>query len=78
MPTLGCPKAGSTADPNSLHPAHPRGPGVVAEVVAEDTHHLRRVVVKQFSSRNDIRRIETAVVFEHAKQHDLTKLFSGF
>ena len=44
----------------------------VVELVARDTTHLHRVVVEKFSSREEISRIETSVVFESAKQRDLS------
>jgi DNA-binding Lrp family transcriptional regulator len=45
----------------------------VVEVMAKDTAHLHRLVVEQFSSRDDIHRIETSVVFESVAQRDFGK-----
>lgn len=42
------------------------------ELVARDTTHLHKVVVEKFSSREEIHRIETSIVFDSAKQHDLS------
>jgi len=43
----------------------------VIEVVTTSTNHLHRLVVEQFSSRKEISRIETSVVFEKVVQKDL-------
>lgn len=45
----------------------------VVEVVTKDTTHLHRLVVEQFSSRPEISRIETSIVFENVVQNDLTE-----
>lgn len=45
----------------------------IVEVLTEDTSHLHSLVVEQFSSREEISRIETSIVFESVSQHDLTK-----
>ncbi|MBO9451555.1 Lrp/AsnC family transcriptional regulator [Tropicibacter sp. R16_0] len=45
----------------------------VVEVLAADTSHLHRLVVQRFSSRAEISRIETSIVFESVTQHDLDK-----
>ena len=45
----------------------------VVELVTRDTRHLHRVVVEQFSSREEIHRIETSIVFESIKQQDLSQ-----
>lgn len=44
----------------------------IVEVVTRDTSHLHRLVVERFSSRKEISRIETSIVFESVDQHDLT------
>lgn len=44
----------------------------VVELVTRDTAHLHRIVVEKFSSREEIQRIETSVVFESTRQPDLT------
>lgn len=44
----------------------------VVEVLTRDTSHLHRLVVERFSSREEISRIETSIVFESVSQHDLT------
>lgn len=44
----------------------------IVEVVTRDTSHLHRLVVERFSSREEISRIETSIVFESVDQHDLT------
>lgn len=44
----------------------------IVEVLTEDTSHLHRLVVNQFSSREEISRIETSIVFESVSQRDLT------
>ncbi|MFS4580002.1 Lrp/AsnC family transcriptional regulator [Phaeobacter sp. C3_T13_0] len=43
----------------------------VVEVLTKDTSHLHRLVVERFSSRADISRIETSIVFESVSQHNL-------
>lgn len=45
----------------------------VVEVLTKDTSHLHRLVVEQFSSREEISRIETSIVFESVSQHDLAE-----
>ncbi|WP_198662803.1 Lrp/AsnC family transcriptional regulator [Cohaesibacter intestini] len=45
----------------------------VVEVVTTDTTHLHRLVVEQFSSRPEISRIETSIVFESVVQNDLSE-----
>lgn len=45
----------------------------LVELVARDTTHLHRVVVEKFSSREEIHRIETSIVFDGARQSDLSK-----
>lgn len=44
----------------------------IIELVARDTHHLHTVVVEKFSARPEIQRIETSVVFESDRHHDLS------
>lgn len=44
----------------------------IVEVVTRDTSHLHRLVVERFSSREEISRIETSIVFESVEQRDLT------
>ncbi|MCP4319256.1 MAG: Lrp/AsnC family transcriptional regulator [Hyphomicrobiales bacterium] len=44
----------------------------LVELVTRDTTHLHRVVVEKFSSRNAIHRIETSIIFDGARQTDLT------
>ncbi len=44
----------------------------IVELVARDTTHLHRVVVEKFSSRDEVHRIETSIIFEGSRQHDLT------
>ncbi len=48
----------------------------IVEVQTKDTSHLHRLVVERFSSREDINRIETSIVFESVSQHDLTETLS--
>ena len=43
----------------------------IVEVVTRDTSHLHRLVVERFSSREEISRIETSIVFESVEQRDL-------
>lgn len=43
------------------------------ELVTSDTTHLHRVVVEKFSSREEIHRIETSIVFESARRKDLSE-----
>nr|WP_321981233.1 Lrp/AsnC family transcriptional regulator [uncultured Cohaesibacter sp.] len=45
----------------------------VVEVVTKNTAHLHRLVVEQFSSRKEISRIETSIVFESVVQNDLSE-----
>lgn len=45
----------------------------IVEVQTRDTSHLHRLVVERFSSREDISRIESSIVFESVSQHDLTE-----
>ncbi|WP_169054206.1 Lrp/AsnC family transcriptional regulator [Nitratireductor sp. XY-223] len=44
----------------------------IVEIVTRDTTHLHRIVVEKFSSREEIHRIETSIIFEGARQHDLS------
>ncbi|MEM8838320.1 MAG: Lrp/AsnC family transcriptional regulator [Pseudomonadota bacterium] len=44
----------------------------LVELVTRDTTHLHRVVVENFSSREEIHRIETSIIFDGARQNDLT------
>ena len=44
----------------------------IVEIVAKDTTHLHKVVVEKFSSRQEIHRIETSIIFESVSQHDLS------
>ncbi|MEM8794347.1 MAG: Lrp/AsnC family transcriptional regulator [Pseudomonadota bacterium] len=44
----------------------------LVELVTRDTTHLHRVVVEKFSSREEIHRIETSIIFDGARQNDLT------
>ncbi|MCB2102490.1 MAG: Lrp/AsnC family transcriptional regulator [Rhodobacterales bacterium] len=44
----------------------------LVELCTRDTHHLHRVVVERFSSREEIHRIETSIIFESARQSDLS------
>lgn len=44
----------------------------LVELVARDTRHLHRVVVEQFSSRKEVHRIETSIVFDGARSNDLS------
>lgn len=46
----------------------------VVELVTRDTTHLHRVVVEKFSSREEVHRIETSIIFDGAEQHDLSAL----
>lgn len=45
----------------------------IVEVVTRDTSHLHRLVVERFSSREEISRIETSIVFESVEQRDLAE-----
>lgn len=44
----------------------------VVELATADTTHLHRVVVEKFSSREEVHRIETSIIFDGARQTDLT------
>ena len=44
----------------------------VVEIATRDTAHLHSVVVERFSSRREIHRIETSIIFESARQNDLS------
>lgn len=44
----------------------------LVELATRDTRHLHRVVVEKFSSRPEVHRIETSIVFDGARQHDLS------
>jgi len=44
----------------------------VVEVATRDTGHLHRLVVERFSSREDVYRIETSIIFEGGRQMDVT------
>ncbi len=46
----------------------------IVELVTQDTKHLHRVVVEKFSSREEVYRIETSIVFDGAEQRDLSAL----
>ncbi len=44
----------------------------LVELATHDTTHLHRVVVEQFSSRDEVHRIETSIIFDGARQTDLS------
>ncbi|EBA16702.1 possible transcriptional regulatory protein (probably lrp/asnc-family) [Roseobacter sp. SK209-2-6] len=44
----------------------------MVELVARDTNHLHLLVVEKFSSREEVSRIETSVVFESIRRNDLS------
>lgn len=44
----------------------------VVELATKDTTHLHKVVVEKFSSRAEIHRIETSIIFESTVQHDMS------
>lgn len=46
----------------------------IVELVTRDTVHLHRVVVEKFSSRDEVHRIETSIIFDGAEQNDLSAL----
>ena len=46
----------------------------IVELVARNTEHLHRVVVEKFSSRKEVHRIETSIIFDGSEQHDLSAL----
>ncbi|WP_230374226.1 Lrp/AsnC family transcriptional regulator [Pontivivens ytuae] len=46
----------------------------IVELVTRDTAHLHRVVVERFSSREEVHRIETSIIFDGAEQRDLSAL----
>ncbi|WP_162930164.1 Lrp/AsnC family transcriptional regulator [Pseudophaeobacter sp. EL27] len=48
----------------------------LVEVLTKDTSHLHRLVVEKFSSRAEVSRIETSVVFESVSQNDLAETLS--
>lgn len=48
----------------------------IVELVTRDTTHLHRVVVEKFSSREEIHRVETSIVFDGAEQHDLSAVLA--
>lgn len=48
----------------------------IVELVTRDTTHLHRVVVEKFSSREEVHRIETSIVFDGAGQHDLSAVLA--
>ena len=48
----------------------------VVELVTRDTTHLHRVVVEKFSSRPEVHRIETSIIFDGAEQADLSALLT--
>ncbi len=48
----------------------------IVELVARDTAHLHRVVVETFSSRAEVSRIETSIIFDSVTQHDLSETLS--
>lgn len=45
----------------------------IIAIVTKDTSHLHRLVVEKFSSRREIHRIETSIIFEGFEKHDLTE-----
>lgn len=49
----------------------------LVELVTRDTTHLHSVVVEKFSSRAEIHRIETSIVFEGVRRSDLTDTFDA-
>lgn len=44
----------------------------IVQIVAKDTSHLHKVVVEKFSSREEVHRIETSIIFDGVSQHDLS------
>ena len=46
----------------------------VVELATRDTKHLHSIVVEKFSSRPEIHRIETSIVFESTTKHDVSDL----
>ena len=44
----------------------------VVELVTRDTSHLHRVVVEKFSSRAEIHRIETSIIFDGGRRMDIS------
>ena len=42
----------------------------LVELATRDTSHLHRVVVEKFSSREEIHRIETSIIFDGSRQID--------
>ena len=48
----------------------------VIELATSDTEHLHAVVVEKFSSRGEIHRIETSIIFEGGRQTDLSAVLN--
>lgn len=46
----------------------------VVELATRDTEHLHSVVVEKFSSRAEVHRIETSIVFESTEKHDVSDI----
>lgn len=46
----------------------------IVELATRDTTHLHRIVVEKFSSREEVHRIETSIIFESARQTDISAL----
>ncbi len=44
----------------------------LVELATRDTTHLHRVVVEEFSSREEVHRIETSIIFDGGKRTDLS------
>ena len=41
----------------------------VLHLAVRDTHHLREFALERLTSRNDVRRVETSLIFEHHRSH---------
>lgn len=44
----------------------------LVELVTRDTNHLHRIVVETFSAREEVHRIETSIIFDGARQTDMS------
>lgn len=47
---------------------------LVVHVVARDTEHLKNLALDRFTARPEVTRIETSIIFEAARRHDLPDL----
>jgi Lrp/AsnC ligand binding domain len=50
---------------------------VIVHVVARDTAHLKDLALDKFTNRPGVTRIETAIVYDKRRQHEIPLIRSG-